>query len=225
VTEAAWLRSKDLWAMFSHLGPNRSERKSRLFAAACCRRVWPLLDEDHRLAVEVAERFADGLADNEERAVVACLVDGAGDELDHEVIKSPRYSAAVAASWVIQSDGDAEEEGTIDLDSECCATLAAEAVVRATRSKKPEATFQADLLRDIFGNPFRPVATNPRWRSETVVALASGIYAERAFDRMPILADALEEAGCDHADILAHCRGDGPHVRGCWVVDLVLGKS
>jgi hypothetical protein len=63
------------------------------------------------------------------------------------------------------------------------------------------------------------------WLTPTVLALAVGIYAERAFDRLPILADALEEAGCDHADILAHCRGDGPHARGCWVVDLMLGKS
>ena len=82
-----------------------------------------------------------------------------------------------------------------------------------------------DDLRDIFGNPFRPVAFADSWRSETAVALASGVYAERAFDRMPILADALEEAGCDHADVLSHCRGPGPHVRGCWVVDGVLGKS
>lgn len=88
-----------------------------------------------------------------------------------------------------------------------------------------EGAAQVCLLRDIFGNPFRPVTLDPRWQSETVVALASGIYAERAFDRMLILADALEDAGCDNADILAHCRGDGPHVRGCWVVDLILGKS
>ncbi len=84
---------------------------------------------------------------------------------------------------------------------------------------------QLDLLHCVFGNPFRPVEFANSWRSETVVALASGIYAERAFDRLPILADALEEAGCDHPDMLAHCRGPGPHVRGCWVVDLVLGKS
>jgi hypothetical protein len=71
----------------------------------------------------------------------------------------------------------------------------------------------------------RGVAFDPCWRSETAVSLASAIYAERAFDRLPILADALEEAGCDHPDILAHCRGDGPHARGCWVVDLVLNKS
>ena len=80
------------------------------------------------------------------------------------------------------------------------------------------------MFRDIFGNPFRPVTLDPRWLTETVVALAAGIYADRAIDRMPILADTLEDAGCDHADLLAHCRGDGPHVRGCWVVDLVLGK-
>jgi hypothetical protein len=82
----------------------------------------------------------------------------------------------------------------------------------------------ASLLRCIVGNPFRPVAFDVTWRTETVVSLASAIYAERAFDRMPILADALEEAGCDHADILSHCRGPGPHARGCWVVDAVLGN-
>ena len=81
------------------------------------------------------------------------------------------------------------------------------------------------MLRDIFGNPFRPVSINSTCLTSTVRGLAEGIYAERAFDRMPILADALEDAGCDNADILAHCRGDGPHVRGCWVVDLVLGKG
>lgn len=88
-----------------------------------------------------------------------------------------------------------------------------------------ELSHQADLLRDIFGNPFRPIALDPPWRSETAVAVAAGIYEERAFDRMPILADALEDAGCDHADVLTHCRGPGPHARGCWVVDGVLGKS
>lgn len=88
-----------------------------------------------------------------------------------------------------------------------------------------ELVAQAILIRCVFGNPFRLVAFDPHWRSEIVVALATGIYAERAFDRMPILADALEEAGCDDADVLAHCRGLGPHVRGCWVVDRVLGKE
>ncbi|MBX3398315.1 MAG: hypothetical protein KF873_06205 [Gemmataceae bacterium] len=80
-------------------------------------------------------------------------------------------------------------------------------------------------MRDIFGNPFRPVAVDPAWLTSTAVAIAQGIYDDRAFDRLPILADALQDAGCENADILAHCRSEGPHVRGCWVVDLVLGKS
>jgi len=81
------------------------------------------------------------------------------------------------------------------------------------------------LLRCMFGNPFRPVAFDPSWRTSTVVALAGGVYADRAFDRLPILADALQDAGCENEDILAHCRGSGPHARGCWVVDMLLGKS
>ncbi len=83
----------------------------------------------------------------------------------------------------------------------------------------------ATLLRDIFGNPFRPVAFDSSWLTSTVLALATGIYAERAFDRLPILADALQDAGCDNDDILTHLRSDGPHVKGCWALDLVLGKA
>ena len=81
----------------------------------------------------------------------------------------------------------------------------------------------ADSIRDIFGNPFCPAALDRVWLTTDVIALARGIYAERAFDRMPILADALQDAGCDNAEVLDHCRGPGPHVRGCWVVDLLLG--
>lgn len=89
--------------------------------------------------------------------------------------------------------------------------------------RKPE---QAALLREAFGpTHFRPVAVEPEWLTSTVVALAEGIRADRAFYRLPILADALQDAGCDNADILDHCRSDGPHVRGCWVVDAVLGKE
>jgi hypothetical protein len=80
-------------------------------------------------------------------------------------------------------------------------------------------------LRDIFGNPFRPASLAPAWRTPAALKLAEAIYDERAFDRLPILADALEEAGCNDADILTHCRGGGDHVRGCWVVDWILGKK
>ncbi len=83
-----------------------------------------------------------------------------------------------------------------------------------------------NLTRDIFGNPFRPAAFSPAWRTSTVLALASQMYISRDFGAMPILADALQEGGCDNADVLNHCRdANAPHVRGCWVVDLVLGKE
>jgi hypothetical protein len=88
-----------------------------------------------------------------------------------------------------------------------------------------ESAAHCDIIRDIFGNPFRPVTFAPTWRTTDAVGVARSMYDSRDFAAMPILADALEDAGCDSADVLAHCRGDGPHVRGCWVVDLVLGKN
>jgi hypothetical protein len=84
---------------------------------------------------------------------------------------------------------------------------------------------RAAWLRDLFANPFRPVAFDPRWRTEDTFGLARGIYEGRAFDRLPLLADALMDAGCADEQVLSHCRSEGPHVRGCWVVDLVLGKE
>ncbi len=84
---------------------------------------------------------------------------------------------------------------------------------------------QLKLFHEIIPNPFRPISLDPAWLTSDVLALARGIYDERAFDRMPILADALQDAGCDNDNVLSHCRGDSPHARGCWVVDLVLGKA
>jgi hypothetical protein len=84
-------------------------------------------------------------------------------------------------------------------------------------------------LHDIFGPlPFRPVALDPAWltwQGGPIPKLAQATYQERAFDRLPILADALEESGCDNADLLSHLRGPGPHARGCWALDLILGKE
>jgi hypothetical protein len=94
------------------------------------------------------------------------------------------------------------------------------------RAKKAHERAMCERIRDIFGNPYRPVETNPAWLTSTVVALARGIYDEKAFDRLPILADALQDAGCESADVLDHCRdAKQVHVRGCWVVDLILGKE
>jgi hypothetical protein len=86
-------------------------------------------------------------------------------------------------------------------------------------------TVLPSLIRDIFGNPFRTVAFNPNWLTSDVVAVSRGMYEKQDFAAMPILADALQDAGCENAHVLEHCRGGGPHVRGCWVVDFVLGKS
>jgi hypothetical protein len=102
-------------------------------------------------------------------------------------------------------------------------------IARATGSSDVDPTVLTALLRCIFGNPFRPAPSLApavlAWNGGTVPKLAAAIYEERAFDRLPILADALEDAGCTDADILGHCRGGGEHVRDCWVVDLVLGKA
>jgi hypothetical protein len=85
---------------------------------------------------------------------------------------------------------------------------------------------QVILARDIFGNPFRPLTFDPDWRTSTAVAVAKQMYDSRDFSAMPILADALQDAGCENDDVLTHCRdANGVHVRGCWVVDLALGKS
>ncbi|MBM3981739.1 MAG: hypothetical protein FJ304_15980 [Planctomycetes bacterium] len=84
---------------------------------------------------------------------------------------------------------------------------------------------QITLLHDIVGHPFYPEAVEPAWLTSTVVQLARTMYESRDFSAMPILADALQDAGCDNVNILDHCRGPRPHVRGCWVVDLILGKE
>jgi hypothetical protein len=96
------------------------------------------------------------------------------------------------------------------------------------KALRAERRAQCDLLREIFGNPFRPPAVQPAWLSwneGTLPRLARGIYDDRAFDRLGILADALEDAGCTDAVILGHCREPGEHVRGCWLVDLLLQQG
>jgi len=81
------------------------------------------------------------------------------------------------------------------------------------------------LIHEVIGNPFRPNTFSSDWRTDTAVTLAHSMYESGDFSVMPILADALQDAGCENEDVLNHCRSEGPHVRGCWVVDLVLGKK
>jgi hypothetical protein len=213
MTEAEWLAATDPAPMLRTLpdkGTPGCRRRLRLFAASCCRRHdFARRGSDGLCAVEVAELLADGLATNVDRkdAVASLRVRKMCLSTDIAVLRgNPLTAARECAAWT--SRGPVTGTG-----------------LQQSVTDPHEAAVQASFLRDIFGNPFRPVSANPAWLTPTVVALAEGIYADRAFDRMPILTDALQDAGCDHTNILAHCRGPGPHVRGCWVVDLVLGKS
>ena len=226
MTEADWLAAEFFPPMLDHIRDSISTRKSLLFGIALCRRIWDRLPfDDCRLLIEAVERLADHPQVNEEEYSVAAEVDTLFTKLQegylrvHEADEHTRGSYLAALSC-----------GGIWFDATSSVQSVAECVAIAVAGDneglawEAERQAQARLLKELFGNPFRPVAFGPAWRSETVSALAAGIYADRAFDRMPILADALEEAGCDHPDVLAHCRGPGPHARGCWVVDLVLGK-
>lgn len=213
MNEVEWLNCAGPTPMLEFLRGKASDRKFRLFAVTCCRAVTPLLTDNRSLqAAEVAEQYAEGLASLLELNTAARSSGDADTELlysqdDGEEL--PEFHAACVATWAA-SDPELQDYP---------------AMVARLASAVASPQQLARYARDIFGNPFLPVSVQPHWLTESVVSLAVGIFQERAFDRMPILADALEEAGCDNADILTHCRGDGPHVRGCWVVDLLLGKS
>jgi hypothetical protein len=233
VTEAEWLTCTDPLPMLAALrdAGKTSERKLRLFAVACCQQAWQSLQPDWSRPVEAAERYADGL-------------------VGREVLSAARHSALAALEAIHQAEqihqlglapcGDFDQAGD---------AWAAAAAVRACTADflwhalgelgQSDAVFggsKPGLLRDIFGNPFRAnPSINPTWltwNAGTVVRLATAVYEERALPlgeldraRLAVLADALEDAGCEDPDILGHLRGPGPHVRGCWAVDLILGMQ
>jgi hypothetical protein len=202
--------------MLHFLRGKASERKLRLFAVACCRRISHLLpDAACRAAVEVAERFADEEVTKADLAAVHATV--------HPGLYRD-WPAAQAAAAARHASAD-----SLPLNVAYYAfghTFEAEWKAASLPDQfKPILKALVKLLQDIIGNPFRPAAVDPGWLTPTVTGLAHTIYGGRLFDRLPILADALEEAGCDNEDILNHCRSKGEHTRGCWVVDLVLAKS
>jgi hypothetical protein len=218
VTEAEWLACADPQAMLEFLlvGTAR-DRKLRLFAVACCRRKWKFFSDDRcRQAVDIAESFAD---DENMIGDLDWAAQGTRLALNEWRPKQGSRGILVRVSTGAHSLAQTRLH-VIHIASELLGLP-----VDSARAKALEAEQQARLLRDIFGNPFRPVAFDPAWRTSDVLALARGIYDEKAFDRMPILADALQDAGCDATELLDHCRGTSPHVRGCWVVDLVLEKG
>jgi hypothetical protein len=229
MTEEEWLAAKfpQPEEMLNSLGPSASPRKLRLFMVACARRVLPTEPDEAMIeALDVAERFADALAKSKDlRRARESLT---ATQPARAKRWNPLYSGHVRSVPAWHANREQIARGARE-GAGCCAwssTRRAWAGSVAMTYPDDEFAAQAALLRDIFGNPFRPVALDPAWLTSDVVALARGIYEEKAFDRMPILADALQDAGCANEDVLNHCRdANAAHVRGCWVVDLLLGKE
>jgi hypothetical protein len=183
-----------------------------------------MTDDRTRKAVEIVECYADGEAQKQELERARKGASNARDGIDKErrlrIVERRKLKRLAYSSVALI---DMATSGRRDLVPYLLGYGYLEGIKRA--EKKALHHRHVTLIRDIIANPFHPITVNPSWLTRTVVGLAQAIYTDRAFDRLPILADALEEAGCTDADILAHCRGPGPHVRGCWVVDLILGKS
>jgi hypothetical protein len=219
MTEEEWLAGTGPYELLKHR-MTRDERKRRLLDCACVRRVLHFLVDTRYLdAVSAAEDFADGkLTWNEMKGTARRKANASLRELRPRV--RTHYSRYASEAAVATTNRQAKNEGML---------LAASTMGYTTNDYKTnlerEMAEQVKLVHDIFGNPFRPISFNPSWRTSTVLTLARHMYDSRDFTAMPILADALQDAGCDNEDILNHCRQPGEHVRGCFVVDLVLEKK
>jgi hypothetical protein len=217
MTEAEWLACEDAVRLIGAVQKRGSQRKLRLMVAAAARLAWDRLPAGElREAVEACEARAEGAAGQGR-------LDGCRRGL-YESYLLPE-SPPERRQWA-----EAPETGAVF--ALAFAATYPDATLRGLARNgfwlggvAPHARGVCAIIRDIFGHPFRPVSFTPAWRTDTAVALARQMYESRDFGAMPILADALQEAGCDSEDILAHCRGPGTHVRGCWVLDLVLGKE
>ncbi len=214
MTEKEWLGSDQPHTMLTYLRRRGSNRKLRLYACGTCRRFWGLLrDKRSRRAVEVAEQYADGLASYAKLKAGQGLARAVWQELAVDHWDAPWGTPEF---WARQTAAQAAAAAGRE------AWQAAWAVADEHQGGHP------DTLREVFGNPFRPVSLAPAWlawEGGTVVKVAQAIYETRAFARLPVLADALEEAGCADGQLLEHLRGPGPHVRGCWALDLLLGRE
>jgi hypothetical protein len=228
VTEAEWLASEDPEGPLLYLTDSAvSKRKLRLFGCACVRRVWGALADDRlRRALEVAERFADGLATPRQlasaRKAAQTLCKGIGDIIaDH----GPMAVGAVCGQGV-----------SVFTVAESTGAIAAE--VRSDEEDSWDTTHaqeqraQAALLRDIFGNPFKPVVVNEAWLTPAITRLAQAAYDARILPegtldpaRLAVLADALEESGLADTALVEHLRSAGKHVRGCHALDTLLGRA
>jgi hypothetical protein len=231
MTESDWATCTHPAAMLSFLRDRgASERKLRLFAVACCRRVLHMMaDLRCRHAVEVAEAFADGSAGDGERGAAMreanqAALDALQVHLGSEFATSPRFVlAANAATSACGTPGEFATNAVRGILGACWKI--ARDPESALGGLDHERAAECITIRDIFGDPFKPTPFAPSWRTDTVVTLARQQYETRDFSLMPIMGDALQDAGCEEESILNHCRSPGVHVRGCFVVDLVLNRS
>jgi hypothetical protein len=236
MTEAEWLGSNDPQPMLELLQGKVSDRKLRLFACACCRCIWHLLtDQRIREAVEISERYAEKAATDEELIAIASQMleeswglGGGGDRSSAAYYAiNPRWDNAYCEDGLMATS-PYSWWAALSCANEASGNVGGRPSPQSLDEVVAEQKNQCNLLRCIFSNPFRHILLDLsllRWRDATIPRLAQQMYDARDFASMPILADALEEAGCTNGDILEHCRGPGPHVRGCWVVDLILGKE
>jgi hypothetical protein len=227
MTEDEWLTCTDPQPMLELLHAKASERKMHLFACACCRRIWHLLvDVRSRTVIEAAEQFIEGEVCRE---VLATAITSAIEARVDLFAPSETYGVDWRAAHAATKAGSCALTTAKEFNQDAWIYAAEETSWQVRYAHETEGGEHASLLRELLGPlPFRPVAIDQAWllwNNGTVPKLAQTIYDDRSFASLPVLADALEEAGCDNDEILAHCRQPGPHVRGCWALDLVLGKE
>ncbi len=228
MTPSEWLACDDILPMLEFLRGRSGERKLRLFACACVRRQWHRLhDERSRACVDGAEWFADGLgsADGLHALYVAGM--RAADSTAVRVSLGASWYAARAAAMTCVPQMSEDLAGRVA--AEAAISARGDEAASATPAHDPdERRAQADVLREIMGDPSRPVALDRAvlaWNDGTVARLAEAIHTRASYEDMPLLHDALLDAGCDDDNILTHCRTAEGHVKGCWVLDLLLGKA
>jgi len=209
-----------------------SARQIRLFLCGCARLVWHVMPEVARQAVETVERAAEGEASAKELKAAKRAVEKTLEDFDES---EPEFYASHVAFYLCWPESEDELEkanlATVVVD-DVSGAITEEAGAQGGDDDDPvqQAADQSQcaLCRDVFPNPYRPLQAMEQssldWNDRTVVRIAERIYSERAFDLLPILGDALEEAGCNDPQILAHTRQPGSHARGCWVLDLILEK-
>ncbi len=250
MTEAEWLRAADPKPMFTFLQKDRrksrcrgGKRRLRLFACACVRGIWELLRQPgSRQALYYGERFAEGLATDQDLATAKTAARRALAAEGPEIRRAGYWwQAAEAATHLVarRFDGGDHESVAHAAGSAAIAwanfrahSLAEQPRPGIEADKKMRQMLHVEWLRDIFGNPFRPLVLNPSLLTPNIQSLAQAACENRLLttgelerDRLAVLADALEEAGCADDAVLGHLRGPGSHVRGCHVLDALLGKS